>query len=131
IFVSGRGLESEWSSDLHLQGDTSDPRFQGKGTSVRGQLSLLGKRFDVDSATLLFDGSKGNEPYLTLTAKAEANDITAIADVTGPATHPNIDLRSEPALPRDEVLSRMLFGQSAATLTPLQSVALARSVAEL
>ncbi len=131
IFVSGRGLESEWSADLHLQGDTSDPRFSGKVTSVRGQLSLLGRRFDVDSATVLFDGSKGNEPYLTMTAKAEANDITAIADVTGPATRPNIELRSEPPLPRDEVLSRVLFGQSAATLTPLQSVALARGVAEL
>ena len=131
IFVTGRGLESEWSSDIHVRGDTGDPRIHGKVSSVRGQLSLLGRRFDVSSATLRFDGEKGNVPYLTLTARAEANDITAIAEVTGPATRPVIELRSEPSLPRDEVLSRVLFGQSAANLTPLQSVQLARSVAEL
>lgn len=131
IFVTGRGLESEWSSDIHVRGDTTDPRITGKITSVRGQLSLLGRRFDVQSARLQFDGEKGNVPYLTLTARSEANDITAIAEVTGPATRPAVELRSEPTLPRDEVLSRLLFGQSAATLTPMQSVQLARSVAEL
>lgn len=131
IFVTGRGTESEWSADLQVGGDTTDPRVVGTITSVRGQLGLLGRRFDVTSGTLRFDGSQGNMPYLSLTARAEANDITAIAEVTGPATTPSIELRSEPALPRDEVLSRVLFGQSAASLTPMQSVALARSVAEL
>jgi len=131
IFVTGRGLESEWSSDIHVRGNTADPRILGKITSVRGQLSLLGRRFDVQSARLQFDGEKGNVPYLTMTARAEANDVTAIAVVTGPATRPAIELRSEPTLPRDEVLSRLLFGQSAANLTPMQSVQLARSVAEL
>jgi translocation and assembly module TamB len=131
IFVSGRGLESEWASDLHVRGNTHDPRLEGKITSVRGQLSLLGRRFDVDSATLLFNGEQGNVPYLTMTARAEANDVTAIAVVTGLATRPAIELRSEPALPRDEVLSRVLFGQSAANLTPMQSIQLARGVAEL
>ncbi|MFN2428124.1 MAG: translocation/assembly module TamB domain-containing protein, partial [Candidatus Binatia bacterium] len=131
IFVTGRGLESEWASDLHVRGTTSEPRIEGKITSVRGDLSLLGRRFEVSSATLLFDGRKDNVPWLTMTARAEANDITAIADVSGLATLPVIELRSEPSLPRDEVLSRVLFGQSAANLTPLQSVQLARSVAEL
>ncbi len=131
IFVTGRGLESEWASDIRVRGNTHDPRIEGKITSVRGQLSLLGRRFDVETATLLFDGESGNVPYLTMTARAEANDITAIAEVTGPATRPTIDLRSEPSLPRDEVLSRVLFGQSAANLTPMQSVQLARGVAEL
>jgi len=131
IYVTGRGVESEWASDVHLRGDTSDVRAEGVVTSVRGQLSLLGRRFDVDSATLRFNGEKGNVPQLQMTARADANDITAIAVVSGPATNPTIELRSEPALPRDEVLSRVLFGQSAANLTPMQSVQLARSIAEL
>ena len=131
IFVSGRGLESEWKSDLHVRGSTVDPRVEGTVSSVRGQLGLLGRRFDLRSATLRFDGSAGNQPYLAMIAEAEANDITAIIDVKGPAMRPVIELRSDPALPRDEVLSRVLFGQSAASLTPMQSVSLARSVAEL
>jgi translocation and assembly module TamB len=131
IFVTGRGLESEWASEIDVRGDTHDPRIEGKVTSVRGQLSLLGRRFDVETATLQFNGEAGNIPYLTMTARAEAHDVTAIAVVTGSATRPAIELRSEPALPRDEVLSRVLFGQSAANLTPMQSIQLARGVAEL
>ncbi|MFN2426643.1 MAG: translocation/assembly module TamB domain-containing protein [Candidatus Binatia bacterium] len=131
IFVTGRGTESEWSADLHIGGTTADPRVEGAITAVRGQIGLLGRRFELTRGTLRFDGEADNVPYLSVIATAEANDITAIAEVTGPATAPSIELRSDPSLPRDEVLSRVLFGQSAATLTPMQSVALARSVAEL
>lgn len=131
IFVSGRGLESEWKTDLHVGGTTADPRIEGTVQSVRGELELLGRRFDVSSATIRFDGGKGNRPYLALTATADANDITAVVDVVGPALHPEIELRSEPPLPRDEVLARVLFGQSAGNLSALQSVQLARSVSQL
>jgi translocation and assembly module TamB len=131
IFVTGRGTDSEWSADLHVGGTTADPRVEGTITAVRGQIGLLGRTFDVTRGTLRFSGDEDNVPYLSVVATAETNDITAIAEVTGPATKPAIELRSEPSLPRDEILSRVLFGQSAATLTPMQSVALARSVAEL
>ena len=29
IFVTGRGLESEWSSDVHVRGTSVDPRAEG------------------------------------------------------------------------------------------------------
>ena len=131
VYVDGRGLESEWSTDLHVGGFTRDPRVEGTVKSVRGDLALLGRRFSVTNGTLRFDGAKGNVPLLAITATAEAHDITAIVVVSGRAGTPNLELRSEPALPRDEVLSRVLFGQSAANLTPMQSVQLARSVSEL
>ncbi|HYC54598.1 MAG TPA: translocation/assembly module TamB domain-containing protein [Candidatus Binatia bacterium] len=131
IFVEGRSVDSEWKADLDVKGTTSVPLVEGVVESVRGQLELLGRRFSIRNATLRFDGSKDNTPYLNMTAEAEAHDITAIVDVRGAATKPTIELRSEPALPRDEVLSRVLFGESAGDLTPLQSVQLARSVAEI
>lgn len=131
VFVEGRGLESEWSPDLHLGGTLAAPRVTGVVRSVRGTLGLLGKRFDVTSAELRFDGSPSSIPYLTLTAEAKANDITAIVVANGPATTPTIEFRSDPALPADDVLSRLLFGKGAASLTPMQSVQLAQSLAEL
>ncbi len=131
VYVEGRGLESEWSTDLHVGGTAADPRVTGLVRSVRGRLGLLGKRFDVTSADLRFDGSPSGIPYLTLTAQAQANDITAIVVANGPATTPNIELRSDPALPSDDVLSRLLFGKGATNLTPVQSVQVAQSLAEL
>jgi len=131
VYVEGRGLESEWSTDLHLGGSVADARVTGLVRSVRGRLGLLGKRFDVTSAELRFDGSPSSIPYLTMTAKAEANDITAIVVANGPATTPTIELRSDPALPSDDVLARLLFGRGASSLTPMQSVQIAQSLAEL
>ena len=131
VFVKGRGLESEWSPDLRIGGTSAAPRVTGVVRSVRGTLSLLGKRFDVTNAELRFDGSPGAIPYLTLTAEARANDITAIIVAMGPATSPTIEFRSDPALPSDDVLARLLFGKGAASLTPMQSVQLAQSIAEI
>ncbi|HYB99120.1 MAG TPA: translocation/assembly module TamB domain-containing protein [Candidatus Limnocylindrales bacterium] len=131
IFVEGRALDSEWKADLDIRGTTGEPIVEGVVESVRGQLELLGRRFSFREGTLRFDGNPQNVPYLNMTAEAEAHDVTAIVDIRGNATRPTIELRSEPALPRDEVLSRVLFGESAGDLTPMQSVQLARSVAEL
>lgn len=131
IYVEGRGLESEWGADLRLGGTTVDPRITGTARSVRGRLGLLGRRFEVTSAELRFDGSAVAVPYLALTAQAEANDVTAIVVANGPAMSPNIELRSDPALPSDDILARLLFGKGATGLTPMQSVQVAQSLAEL
>ena len=49
----------------------------------------------------------------------------------GPALDPKVTLSSEPALPQDEILSRLLFGTSAARITPMQGLRLAAAVQEL
>ena len=51
--------------------------------------------------------------------------------ITGTAARPRIELTSTPALPQDEVLSRVLFGSSAAQLSPFEAAQLASSLASL
>ena len=46
----------------------------------------------------------------------------------GPVADPKLELSSQPTLPQDEILSRLLFGRSVARLTPVQGLRLAAAV---
>jgi translocation and assembly module TamB len=56
------------------------------------------------------------------------NDFSARLLITGRATHPTLSLESEPALPEDEILSRILFGKNLSEVTPVQALQLASAL---
>jgi translocation and assembly module TamB len=51
--------------------------------------------------------------------------------VRGRASRPEIALSSQPTLPQDEILARILFGKSASNLSSLEAAQLAVAAAEL
>jgi translocation and assembly module TamB len=58
-------------------------------------------------------------------------DATATLHITGLADSPQFELSSSPALPQDEILARLLFGESAAQLTALQIAQIGAALAKL
>lgn len=131
IFVRGRGLDVEMSLDANVGGTTARPLLTGTARVVRGEYDFAGKRFEFDergSVTLSTDPSKIR---LNLTATREDPAITAVIKVEGTAAKPEISLTSTPQLPQDEVLSRVLFGSSAAQLSPFEAAQLASALAAL
>jgi translocation and assembly module TamB len=130
-FVRGRGLDSEWEGDLHIRGPAAQPRISGYVAIVRGHLNLLTKRFTLDEGRITFLSQFPPQPELDLTALTSARDLQARIHITGPATEPSLTLSSEPALPRDEILARMLFNRDLSQITPVQAVKLALAVRTL
>ena len=128
IFVSGMGLESEWSARLRVTGTTKDPRIVGTMKVVRGNYTFAGRSFDIDNGTITFDGGPVTDPEINLTASASVQDVEGIIKVTGSAERPSIAFSSTPALPQDEILSRMLFGESVANISPTEALQLASAV---
>ncbi|RYF90362.1 MAG: translocation/assembly module TamB, partial [Caulobacteraceae bacterium] len=131
IFVRGRGLDVEMSLDANVGGTTAKPLLSGTARVVRGEYDFAGKRFEFDdrgSVTLSTDPSKIR---LNLTATREDPSVTAVIHVEGTAAKPEIRLTSSPQLPQDEVLSRVLFGSSAAQLSPFEAAQLASALAAL
>ena len=57
--------------------------------------------------------------------------MTAIVTVTGRVSAPDITFSSEPPLPQDEVLARVLFNRATANLSAFQLAQLAAAAAEL
>uniref|UniRef100_UPI002FD9DB03 translocation/assembly module TamB domain-containing protein n=1 Tax=Elioraea tepidiphila TaxID=457934 RepID=UPI002FD9DB03 len=131
VFVRGRGVDAELGGSVRLGGTAAAPDLTGAFGLRRGEISILAQRIAFRRGALDFDGAAGIDPALDFEAATTAGDITAIVRVGGTATAPRITLGSEPEVPQDEVLARLLFGRSQATLTPVQLLQLAQAAAEL
>jgi translocation and assembly module TamB len=131
VFVRGRGLEAELEGRLLVKGLADDPLVTGGIGVKEGTFDALGQNFIFNKGLVSFDGAPVDNPNLDVKLTAEVADILAIVGVDGTARNPNLVLSSEPSLPRDEILARLLFGQAQAELTPLQALKLAQSAAQL
>ena len=95
----------------------------------RGRLSVVGQRLDFSRGRLTFGGEL-TAPDLDFMAETKAAEVTAQIAVTGPANQPNFVISSDPTLPQDEVLSRLLFKKTSGGLSPFQALQLAQAVAQ-
>jgi translocation and assembly module TamB len=125
IFLSGRGLDSEWKGDIALKGTTREPIITGRLSVLRGSYSFFGKRFNLTNGLIDFDGQYPPVPTMNVTGKAQTSKITAIINIKGAVRKPDFTLSSEPTLPQDEILSQLLFGQEIAKISPIQAIEIA------
>jgi len=131
IDVRGLGLESEWGADVRLRGDTSNPQIFGSADLVRGGYEFAGKRFDLTRGKIRFLGEVPVDPRLDIVAEGDANGVSAKIAISGSALKPQIAFSSVPALPEEELLSRMLFGSSITQISAPEAVQLASALAAL
>jgi len=128
IYVTGMGLESEWSADIKVRGTTGAPILTGGIDLIRGTLDFAGRSFELQSGRLRFDGNSMTNPTLRLVASGETDDVNISVNIAGSAENPEIAFSSTPSLPQDEIMARILFGNSIGELTPIQAVQLASSL---
>lgn len=131
IYVRGRGLDVELSLDAHVGGTTARPTLNGSARVVRGEYDFAGRRFEFDDRSVVHLGSTPQTIRLDLTATREDPSLTAVVRIQGTAARPEITLSSTPVLPQDEVLSQVLFGRSAAQLSPLEAAQLASALSSM
>jgi translocation and assembly module TamB len=131
IGVTGLGITSEWGADLRIAGTVTEPRINGRADLVRGSYDFAGRRFDLERGTIRFLGESPPNPVLDITAEGGIQGLNATIRVTGRGQKPEIAFTSTPALPQDELLSRLLFGTSITNLTAPEALQLAAAVASL
>jgi translocation and assembly module TamB len=131
VFVRGRGLDSEWRGRLTITGTTAAPSIDGNLEVVRGTYNFLGTTATLSSGTISFLGGNRINPEINIEARLSSTDVIAIIRVTGTATQPKIALTSQPELPQDEILSRVLFGTSVSSITAAQGLQIAQAAAAL
>jgi len=131
VFVRGGGLDSEWQGRLRVQGSAHEPSISGNLESVRGHFDFLDQRFEITRGIISFDGMYPPSPVVDIIAETRGKDVLARLVATGPATSPSIELESDPPLPQDEILARVLFGRNLSQITPMQGIRLAQAARSL
>ena len=131
LFVTGLGLGSEWSADLAIGGAPDNPAITGRADLIRGDYEFAGREFQLARGVIRFGGEVPANPALDIEANADSTGLNASIRVTGVALKPEITFASVPALPQDELLSRLLFGTSITNLSAPEALQLAAAVAAL
>lgn len=129
VFVRGRGLDAELGGSVRLTGPVTDIRPVGGLELIRGRLSILGQRIDFDEGKVTLVGDL--DPFVDFVARSSGADITVFITVRGRVTDLDISFSSQPELPEDEVLARLIFDRGIDELSPLQLARLAAAAAEL
>ncbi|MDF1720906.1 MAG: translocation/assembly module TamB domain-containing protein [Minwuia sp.] len=126
LFVRGRGLDTEWAGTVTVKGQLPDPVLDVSIGVVRGQLSLLGKDFQVSTGEI---GLTGNlQPRFNIELTRQTGDLEGTISISGSPAKPTIAFSSTPELPEDEVLPRLLFDKPAQSMSPLEAIQLAQSI---
>ncbi len=128
VFVHGRGIDAELGGQLQLRGRLSNPVTIGGFDLRRGRMSVAGTRLDFTQGRISFAGSL--TPQLDLVAQTQTTDVTATITISGPADAPRFAFSSSPALPPDEILSRLLFDKASGGLSPAQALQVAQVAAQ-
>ena len=131
VNVRGLGLDSEWSADIRLRGTTAAPVIFGQADLVRGGYEFAGKRFELSKGRIRFLGENPPDPQLDIAAQADVDSLSARITIGGTALRPIITFSSTPALPEEEVLSRLLFGSSITNISAVEALQLGAAVASL
>lgn len=131
FLVEGYGLQSEWKADMRVQGTPAAPIIGGQVEAAKGKLDILGKTFKLTCGTITFGGGNVANPLLDILLTNKTATLTSNMAITGTVRKMQLTLSSDPALPRDEILARMLFGKSASELGRLENLRLAAAVAQL
>lgn len=129
VFLRGRGLDAELGGTLRLRGTTAAVVPEGGLNLIRGRLDILGKRLVLSEAQLRLEGDF--VPFIRIAAATESDGIASSVLIEGLANDPVVSFTSQPELPQEEVLSRLLFGRGLETLSAFQAAQLAGAVASL
>ena len=101
-------------------------------TAGRGRYGIV----DIENQRITFDEGRVSlvgdlDPFIDFVARTESDDITVFITVRGRVSDPQIEFSSQPGLPQDEVLARLIFNRSIGELSALQIAQLAAAAAEL
>jgi translocation and assembly module TamB len=129
--VTGLGISSRWRTNLQIGGEADSPRFTGRADLVQGNYDFAGRNFRLDHGVIRFQGESPPNPLLDIHAQAQVQGLDASVIVGGTGLKPEITFASNPPLPQDELLSRILFGTSITNLSAPEALQLASAVAAL
>lgn len=114
------------SVSLQLTGTTDNPRLAGRITSTSGTVFFRNDRYIIQRGVLEFPPDTNIDPVIFLQADSEINGYQVFVNLSGPLTDTaalNASVRSNPALPEQDVISLITTGSLSNTSTGIPTLA--------
>lgn len=127
-YIRGRGLEAELAGSIALLGPTDAVEYKGEFKTVRGQFMVMGRRFVLEKGEV---GFSNNALALYVLGVYEESGLKVKAELRGANEKFTLSMTSEPSMPEDELLAKLIFGRSVEDMTAIQAVQLAQAVKTL
>jgi len=100
-------------ADLRLRGSVARPALLGRVDVLEGQATFHGTRFTLERGDISFANPVAIEPQLNLQASTHVRNYDLNITVTGtPDRGLNLNYRSEPPLPKSDIIALLALGRT-------------------
>ena len=124
-FIRGRGLTAELAGKVKVSGTAKRPKVAGNFKTLRGEIKLLQKPLLLSEGQAQFS----NDAFsYSIPATYDTGDTEITIVVSGNEDELKLDLSSVPSLPKEEILARLLFGDSVQNISAWEAISLASAV---
>ncbi len=107
-------------ADLRLRGSVARPSVLGRADILEGQASFNGIKFQLERGDITFTNPVAIEPQLNMEATTHVRNYDLNVMVTGTPDRLNVNYRSEPPLPKSDIIALLALGRTSAESTQLQ-----------
>ena len=107
-------------ADLRLRGSAARPAVLGRVDVLEGQATFHGTRFTLERGDITFANPVAIEPQLNLQASTHVRNYDLNITVTGTPDRLAINYRSEPPLPKSDIIALLALGRTNEESTQLQ-----------
>lgn len=102
--------------DIRVTGTPAEPVMSGDIRVQKGTIYYLGKKFDLDEASIIFPEKYPPDPYINVQANTVISSVRINLIVQGTIDSLNLDLYSEPPYSREDIVSLITLGAPRANL---------------
>ncbi len=107
-------------ADLRVRGSAARPSVLGRADILEGDATFNGIKFRLDRGDITFANPVAIEPQVNLQATTHVRNYDLDVTVTGTPERLNVNYRSEPPLPKSDIIALLALGRTSQESEQLQ-----------
>ena len=107
-------------ADLRLRGSVARPSVLGRADILEGDATFNGIKFRLERGDITFANPVAIEPQVSLQATTHVRNYDLDVTVTGTPDRLNVNYRSEPPLPKSDIIALLALGRTSEESEQLQ-----------
>ncbi len=107
-------------ADLRLRGSVARPSVLGRADILEGDATFNGIKFRLERGDITFANPVAIEPQVNLQATTHVRNYDLDVTVTGTPDRLNVNYRSEPPLPKSDIIALLALGRTTEESEQLQ-----------